>query len=96
MYEELTAIEKKEMEISEFLRELVEIISEKFAKQKDVIESINREISSIKNEDIFELKRSIEDLKERINLLDIKLSREEKISKDILDSLIESEQEYTG
>ena len=87
MYEELTAAEKRELEINEFLREFASIISEKFTKQKDLIDAMSREISSIKNEDVFELKRSIEDIKERINSLDEKIPREEKISKDILDSL---------
>ena len=87
MYEELTAAEKRELEINEFLREFASIISEKFTKQKDSIDAMSREISSIKNEDVFELKRSIEDIKERINSLDEKIPREEKISKDILDDL---------
>jgi len=87
MDEELTAAEKRELEVSEFLREFASIISEKFTKQKDLIDAMSREISSIKNEDVFELKRSIEDIKERINSLDEKIPREEKISKDILDSL---------
>ena len=87
MNEELTTVEKRELEISEFLREFASIISEKFTKQKDLIDSMARETSSIKNEDIFELKRSIEDIKERINSLDEKIPKEEKISKDILDSL---------
>ena len=86
MYEELTTAEKREMELSEFLREFASIISEKFTWQKDVIDSMNREISSIKNDDIFELKRSIEDVRERIDLLDEKLE-EKKISRDILDDL---------
>ena len=87
MDEELTVAEKRELEVSEFLREFASIISEKFTKQKDLIDAMSREISSIKNEDVFELKRSIEDIKERINSLDEKIPREEKISKDILDSL---------
>jgi len=87
MDEELTIAEKRELEVSEFLREFASIISEKFTKQRDLIDAMSREISSIKNEDIFELKRGIDDLKERVNSLHEKIPKEEKISKDILDNL---------
>ena len=87
MDEELTVAEKRELELSEFLREFINIINEKFTKQKDLIDSMSRDISSIKNDDIFELKRSIDDMKEKINSLDEKIPREEKISRDILDDL---------
>jgi hypothetical protein len=89
MNEELTTAEKRELEISEFLREFASIISEKFTKQKDLIDSMNREISSIKNEDLFELRRRIEEIRDRIDAIDEKIPREEKISRDILDDLRE-------
>ena len=85
--EELTVAEKRELEISEFLREFANIITEKFTNQKDIVDSMSRDISSIKNDDIFELKRSIDDLKEKVNTINEKIPREEKISRDILDDL---------
>ena len=87
MDEELTASEKRELELNEFLREFTSIISEKFTKQRDLIDSISREIYSIKNDDIFELKRGIEDLKESVNGLNEKIPTEPRVSKEILDTL---------
>ena len=72
-YEELPVDERKEIELSEFLRELVTKINNRFDDQQNSIE---------------DAKRNIERLEEKIRLLENKLEevaeREKRISRDIL------------
>ena len=72
-YEELPVDERKEIELSEFLRELVTKVNKRFDIQENAVE---------------DAKRNIERLEEKIRLLENKLEevaeREKRISRDIL------------
>ena len=72
-YEELPVDEKKEIELSEFLRELVTKINKRFDDQENAVE---------------DAKRNIERLEEKIRVLESNLEevaeREKRISRDIL------------
>ena len=93
MREELTKEEAKELEISDFLRELVCIISQKFDSQKNQIMDLQRNISNIKENDIIEMKASINEIMERLSEINIRLDelseKEKKISRDILGAILD-------
>ena len=93
MREELTKEEAKELEISDFMRELVTIISHKFENQKTQIADLQQNMSNIKYNDITEIKANINEIIEKINAMNLRLDdlseKEKKISRDILGAIID-------
>jgi len=91
--EEMTKEEAKEVELEDFLRELVDILSRKFDNQKADIADLQRSIDAIKEDDIIELRRSIYEIKEKLFELTERVTeiaeKERKISRDILGAIIE-------
>ena len=91
--EEMTRQEAKEVELEDFLKELVDIISRKFDVQKADIADLQRSVDAIKEDDIIELRRSMYEIKEKIAELSERVSelaeKEKKISRDILGAIIE-------
>lgn len=72
-YEEMPAEEKKEIELSEFLRELVIKINKRFEEQKNNMADVRRDIERL-DEKINTLEKNLEEVAER----------EKRISRDIL------------
>ena len=93
MREELTKEETKELEITDFLRELVCIISQKFDNQKNQIAELQRNMNNMKENDVIEMKASINEIMERLSEMNIRLDdlseKEKKISRDILGAIID-------
>jgi polyhydroxyalkanoate synthesis regulator phasin len=91
--EEMTRQEAKEVELEDFLKELVDIISRKFDVQKADIADLQRSVDAIKEDDIIELRRSMYEIKEKITELSERVTelaeKERKISRDILGAIIE-------
>ena len=91
--EEMTRDDAKELELEDFLRELVDIIGKRFDGQKVDILDLQRTIERIKEDDIIELRRNMYEIKERIAELNEKVNeiaeKEKKISRDILGAIIE-------
>ncbi len=91
--EEMTREETKEVELEDFLRELVDILSRKFDNQKADIADLQRSIDAIKEDDIIELRRSIYEIKEKLFELTERVTeiaeKERKISRDILGAIID-------
>ena len=72
-YEEMPAEEKKELELTEFLREFATKVNRKFETQENSISDIRRDVVRLE-EKIFLLENRIEEVAER----------EKRISRDIL------------
>ena len=93
MREELTKEEAKELEITDFLRELVRILSQKFENQKSQITELQLNMSNMKENDLIEMKASINEIVERLSEMNIRLDdlseKEKKISRDILGAIID-------
>ena len=91
--EELTREEAKDLEITDFLKELVDIIAKRFDKQKADIADLQRSLDRIKEDDVIELRRCMYEIKERLATLNDKIDelaeKEKKISRDILGAIIE-------
>ena len=91
--EEMTRQEVREVELEDFLKELVDIISRKFDVQKADIADLQRSVDAIKEDDIIELRRSMYEIKEKITELNERVTelaeKERKISRDILGAIIE-------
>ncbi|MCX6818664.1 MAG: hypothetical protein NT129_01550 [Candidatus Aenigmarchaeota archaeon] len=80
--EEMTREETKEVELEDFLRELVDILSRKFDNQKADIADLQRSIDAIKEDDIIELRRSIYEIKEKLFELTERVTNSRKREKD--------------
>ena len=93
MREELTREESREMEVTDFLRELVCILSQKFENQKNQMTELQKNINNIKENDLIEMKASINEIVERLSEINIRLNelseKEKKISRDILGAIID-------
>ena len=93
MREELTKQEAKELEITDFLRELVCILSQKFESQKSQITELQLSMSKIKENELIEMKASINEIVERLSEMNIRLEelseKEKKISRDILGAILD-------
>ena len=93
MREELTKDEAKELEVTDFLRELVCILGQKFDNQKNDIEELQRSMDTLKENEIIEMKASINEIMERLSEINIRLEglseKEKKISRDILGAILD-------
>lgn len=91
--EELTSEEAREVELEDFLRELVELIAKRFDAQKADIEELRRTVDMLKEDDIIDLRRCMYEVKESISELAERLEelaeKERKISRDILGAIID-------
>lgn len=91
--EEMTREEAKELELTDFLRELVNIIARKFERQKVDIDDLQRSLERLREDEIIELRRCMYEIKERMNELNEKLDdlkeKEQKISREILGAILD-------
>ena len=91
--EELTSEEAREVELEDFLRELVDIIAKRFDAQKADMEELRRTMDMIKEDDIIDLRRCMYEVKESISVLADRVEelaeKERKISRDILGAIID-------
>lgn len=88
MDEELTTQERERIELQEFLKQMVDLINEKFEKQSSSVQEVKNEINMVIERELGGLKTNIDSIRSSLDSLSEKIeNRKIMIEKEILEKL---------